>query len=145
MLKIKKILVPVDFSKEADYSLMWALKLAKEQKRSEIHFLYVVAPIPVVPEAGIDVQAVLKGEVDRAKRTLVRWQDKCPRSLRTKTTVKVGDLVQEIKDVCRREKVNLVVMTTHGRHGLSRLFHPNVSEKVVREAPCPVLVFHRKK
>jgi nucleotide-binding universal stress UspA family protein len=53
-----------------------------------------------------------------------------------------GDLAGEVVYLCGKEKIDLVVMTTHGRQGLTRIVHPNLSEKIVRTAPCPVLVLH---
>ncbi len=48
-----------------------------------------------------------------------------------------------VTTLCSKHDVDLVVMATWGRHGLQRVVHPDVTEKVVRSAPCPVLVLHR--
>jgi len=51
----------------------------------------------------------------------------------------------EISNFAREEKIDLVVMTTHGRGGLSRLLLGSVAEKVIRFAPCPVMTVRVKK
>ncbi len=143
MMKLKNILVPIDFSKEAALAVEWAVKLAKEEKKSTVFLLHVITPIPIVPEAGIDVQSVLKSEMEQAERQVKTWKKKIPHPFQVVTDVVVGDMADEVRDYCGKNKINLVVMTTHGRRGLSRMIHPNTSEKVVRLAPCPVLVLHR--
>jgi universal stress protein A len=53
--------------------------------------------------------------------------------------VVVGIPYRKIVDVAEEEKIDLIVMTTHGRTGLSHLVMGSVAEKIVRTAPCPVL------
>ena len=53
--------------------------------------------------------------------------------------VTMGDAGTEILLVARRLRANLIVMATHGRKGVRRLILGSVAERVVREAPCPVL------
>jgi nucleotide-binding universal stress UspA family protein len=53
--------------------------------------------------------------------------------------VAIGDVVDEILGACGRERADLIVMGTHGRTGISRLVVGSVTEKVVRQAPVPVL------
>jgi len=51
----------------------------------------------------------------------------------------MGDPGIEALRVARRVRANLIVMATHGRKGFRRLILGSVAERVVREAPCPVL------
>jgi nucleotide-binding universal stress UspA family protein len=53
--------------------------------------------------------------------------------------VVVGIPYRKIVDVAEEETIDLIVMTTHGRTGLSHLVMGSVAEKIVRTAPCPVL------
>lgn len=55
-----------------------------------------------------------------------------------------GDPALEICEVARQAGHDLIVMGTHGRTGLTRLFLGSVAERVIREAPCPVLVVRPK-
>jgi nucleotide-binding universal stress UspA family protein len=66
--------------------------------------------------------------------------------LDAKTSARVrvvtGDPATEIVRIAKEEKIDLVVMPTHGRDGLSHAFFGSVAEKVVRHAECPVLTLH---
>jgi len=142
MLKLKKILVPVDFSKEAELALEWAVKLAKEEREATIYLLRVLAWIPITEPGSVDITRIVEAERDVAKKKLEAWRRKIPPPLSSEGIIVDGNLVREIVATCEKNGIDLVVMTTHGRHGLKRLAHPNVSEQVVRDAPCPVLVLH---
>jgi len=62
-----------------------------------------------------------------------------------KTAVVERDVVAEaIVDYAEQNDIDLIVMTTHGRSGLSRLVFGSVAESVVRHAPCPVLLIRSK-
>ena len=52
-----------------------------------------------------------------------------------------GDPATEIVRVAKAERADMIVMSTHGRTGLSRVLMGSVAEKVVRRAPCPVVIF----
>jgi nucleotide-binding universal stress UspA family protein len=138
---MKKILVPVDFSKEAELAIEWAVNLAKEEKDAVIWLLHILPAVPIV-EAGLVIERLIEIEWDNAKQHLEQWQRKVPPPLSSSVVIGKGDPLWEIAELCRREDIDLVVMTTHGRRGLSRMAHPNLSERVVRVAPCPVLVLH---
>lgn len=140
-MKLKRILVPVDFSPESQLALNWAVKLAKEEKNAVVYLFHSFQPIPVVEE-GLELSGVVAAEWDKAKANLEAWRKRIPRSLSSIAIEGKGMPVSEIPALCEKEKIDLVVMTTHGRHGLPRAIHPNLSERVVRSAPCPVLVLH---
>ena len=55
------------------------------------------------------------------------------------TTAVIGSPAEDIVRLAREIKADLIVIGTHGRHGLSRVFLGSVAERVVRTAPCPVL------
>jgi nucleotide-binding universal stress UspA family protein len=141
MMQLKKILVPKDFSKEAELAVEWAVKLGREEKEATIYLVHILPLGPVV-EGGIVIEEVIQAEWDNAKERLEEWRRKIPPPLSSIALIGKADPVREISWVCNEHNIDLVVMTTQGRHGLSRLVRPNLSEKVVREAPCPVLVLH---
>jgi nucleotide-binding universal stress UspA family protein len=51
-------------------------------------------------------------------------------------------VAENIMEAAREQKVDLIVMGTHGRHGLAHLLLGSVAERVLRDAPCPVLTAH---
>jgi nucleotide-binding universal stress UspA family protein len=62
------------------------------------------------------------------------------RGLETVSMVRQGKPAQKILEAARAHEADLIAMATHGRSGLSRLVSGSVTEKVLREAPCPMLV-----
>src|SRR5262249_48046509 len=141
MMRLKKILVPVDFTDEAELAVQWAVKLGKEEREATVYLLHVLFPIPIV-EGVVGIDSYMEHELLRAKEDLETWRRKVPPPLSSVALVQTGDMYHEISHLCKEHNIDLVIMTTHGRHGVSRLIHPNYSERVVREAPCPVMVLH---
>jgi nucleotide-binding universal stress UspA family protein len=141
MMRLKNILVPVDFSKESELAVEWAVKLAREENDATLYLLHTFPPVVVGPDLMYNAEMV-DLQRKQLKEHLESWRRKVPPPLSSVTLYTEGDLVTDICAVCNNENIDLVVMTTHGRRGLSRVAHPNATEKVVRLAPCPVLALH---
>jgi nucleotide-binding universal stress UspA family protein len=58
-----------------------------------------------------------------------------------KFIVRQGELWPELREIIREESSDLVVVGTHGRHGIARLFFGSIAEQIFRQADCPVLTF----
>jgi universal stress protein A len=141
-MNAKRILFPTDFSHYNDSALEYASTLAAESGA----LLYIVH----VDEVS-DLNAAL-GEAayhyaqtpDRATRRAIR--DRLNEVVPTADGVSyehrylTGSPVAELLSFAAREKIDLVVMASHGRSGLSRLLMGSVAEAVVRRANCPVLI-----
>jgi nucleotide-binding universal stress UspA family protein len=145
MMRFKRILVPTNFSKESDFALQGAIQLAKEQPSAVIYLLHV---LPCVVDAMYltswtdDVSGLRWHE---ASKELAAWKAKIPNDIAVVELLKIGPLSERIALACKENDIDLVVMTSNERRGLARIFHHNVSEEVVRVAPCPVLVLHMNK
>jgi nucleotide-binding universal stress UspA family protein len=147
-VRIKRILVPFDFGEPAEHALDFAQKLATSFGAS-VEALYVVPYLPSaalpIPELGaIPLAAHAVDEMAEDARTRLHDalapEDTRHRYLRK--TVKVGDPRAQIVAYAAAEGVDLIVMGTHGRTGAARFLLGSVAERVVREAPCPVLTLH---
>ena len=141
-MEVKTILVPFDFGGPALHSLAWARSLA-ERYGASLHLVHVVqdpyAPNPVMPlSPDLGSSYVLPpGLVEEMmKHAETRLAAVLPGA---RTSVLTGDARREIIDYAARERVDLIVMGTHGRTGAAHLFLGSVAERVVRTAPCPVL------
>jgi universal stress protein A len=77
---------------------------------------------------------------DAEKRAAEFVAKKGTSAVSVETRVVLGDAVWEICQAVRREQADLIVIGSHGRTGLSHVFLGSVAERVVRHAPCPVLV-----
>jgi nucleotide-binding universal stress UspA family protein len=142
MLHTQKILVPVDFSEESALALDWAIRLAFTEPGASIVLCHVLKPIyaPVGPETMLyDVGAATKEE---AKRELPKWLAKIPWTISSSSVITEGRVSEQVAKIVEKERVDLVVMTTHGRKGLAHWVMGSAAEETVRLAPCPVLVLH---
>jgi nucleotide-binding universal stress UspA family protein len=143
MLKMKTILVPVDFSEESKLAVNWASRLVHGVPDVQVYLCHVIKPnISGFSEADV-VSCEYRGlGRDAAHKRLEQWEKLLPRGTRRYSLLGFGDPVKEILRVCKDKQVDLVVMTTHGRRGLDYLMHGSVAEHVVRLASCQVLVLH---
>jgi nucleotide-binding universal stress UspA family protein len=140
-----KILVPLDGSELAERALEPALVLA-QQANSEIILLNVpvlekmLVPTPagyglLLPEQSIELSCI------EARNYLenIRQNWAYP-NIKMSLRVVEGDEASVIADTAASEGVDLIVMSTHGRTGLSRWVLGSVTERVLHSASCPVLV-----
>jgi nucleotide-binding universal stress UspA family protein len=136
MLPIHTILHPTDFSPQSDAAFRVAAALARDYKARLVlvHVQQFVTPVvgefgvmPVSPEEDAEVLAAKLREYDAGP------------GVRIEHRVLQGDPVSEIIDLARTAPVDVIVMGTHGRRGVSRLLMGSVAELVVRRAECLVL------
>lgn len=133
--KLQKILVPLDFSDCSKKALQYAIPFAK-QFDAELALLHVVEPYPIVPEmAPYDVESIQDGRCE-----MERLQQEIPESVRSKASVRKGTPHLEITQAANELGADLIIISTHGRKGFSRSIFGSTTEKVVRYAPCPVLI-----
>jgi universal stress protein A len=139
---IKSILVPVDFSKASLKALVYAESLC-EQFNATMTLLYVIEPVGAADfmyafplTLGEDeLRAKGKASVEKFAR-----KNRVKRSLIETTLVRTGRAFHEICEAARTLKVDLIVISTHGYSGINHAIMGSVTERVVRHAPCPVLV-----
>ena len=137
-----RILVPVDLGDRSKQVLRHAKSIA-DRFNSSIDLLYCF-PNPAFPDATGLINPFSPELIDEARRDseaqLGRLITDAERDrYRVRTTVLVGDPLDLIVEYATRERVDLIVMGTHGRTGLTHMFLGSVAERVVRAAPCPVL------
>lgn len=137
--QITSILVPIDFSNPSTKALRYAIALAG-QFGAKIIPLYVVE----LPEVVGLFQLLLND--DEIKKTyeakLLKFARKAfaPVAMIDHPLVRKGHPHREIVEAARTLKSDIIVISTHGYSGVTRAFLGSVTERVVREAPCPVLV-----
>lgn len=136
---LKKILVPLDFSEHSERALQWALFLAEQGNASIILFHVILEPRDEWhSQAGPEERRV----EDELRSAAERQQEKAGTGkapLIEALAVWGGDPSSEICLPAERQKVDLIVMGTHGRTGLSQMLLGSVAEKVVHQASCAVL------
>lgn len=139
--KIRSILVPVDFSRASERALDYAASMAGSFG-AKLILLNVVEPFPT-PDFAYSPMALDDDVIAaQAKEHLKKVQDRsgAAPALVEKILVRHGSPYAEITDAARTLKADLIVISTHGYTGLAHVFMGSTAERVVRHAPCPVLV-----
>jgi nucleotide-binding universal stress UspA family protein len=141
MITLKTILVPSDFSECSDEAVRYGLELARRFD-ARVHLLHVVQDPVTQPWAAEGFSVPLFEAVDEwRKQAETRLRRAVPVEDRDRVTVAcvVATPYAEILDYAAANDVDLIVMGTHGRGGVSHLLLGSIAERVVRRAPCPVL------
>lgn len=142
MLKYSKVLCPFEFDGNSKPALLLANALAKESN-AKLYILHIAT----VPTHDMDVPLPIKPDP--------RWEKEARAKLTRIVRKTLNDEVQyaidirsgapdiDIVRVAKELGADLIVMYTHGRHGFEHFVRGSVTEHVVREAHCPVLVLHQ--
>ncbi len=145
---MNSILVPTDFSEEANYALDLAVQLAKKNSEpTEVHVLHIIeSPGPV------SLDSLEDGYAHQEYATLIELQEKNKRSemealksdpkhkgVNMITEIMIGNPYQRISKAISKVDADLVVMGTHGISGLKEILIGSNTQKLVRFAKCPVL------
>lgn len=146
MIKITNVLVATDFSDTSASALNYGREFARTFGAT-LHVLHVVenALMWAGPEAaGIDfvqLQADLEADARKTLSRIVTDEDRA--QLKAVTTVRTGSSPAfEIAGYAKAERIDIILIGTHGRGMMGHLLMGNVAEKLVRIAPCPVLTVH---
>jgi nucleotide-binding universal stress UspA family protein len=140
----RRLLHPSDFSRASGAAFKKAIEMAKAG-RAELMVVHVVSP--VLPMAAGDgyVSPKMYEEITASTRAWAQKQlDKLlakakQAGVRAKGFVLEGSAHEQIARFARSKHADLLVMGTHGRSGLAKLFVGSVAGRVVAAAPCPVL------
>jgi universal stress protein A len=147
---IRRILVPIDFSPASDRALSYARALSEEFGAS-LQLLHVIEDRLMT---GPWPAEVYLGELPKLREDLVKEAERrMQASLESLTTggiqatgeVLIGGPSHVIIDQATVGDVDLIVMGTHGRTGITHLLIGSVAERVIRHAPCPVFVVRERK
>ena len=140
-LKLKTVLVPIDFSHLSLRAIPWAQSLA-HSSGATVHLVHVHGyeyPVPagVMPPGMTSTKKVENRLLHclrdvAANHRLLASVNRCH--------VRTGIPFDEICNVAREIGADLIVTSTHGRTGWKRLFLGSTAERVVRHTPCPVLI-----
>lgn len=144
-MNIKKILVPVDFSRHSQQALDYALEFAAPLQ-AEVLVLHVVEPVayatPADLYAGMATQlgSLLAEQRRSARRQLDQVVEaSSKRGVRMSAHLRDGVAYREVVEAAKKLGAGMIIQATHGRTGLAHVLMGSVAERVVRTAECPVL------
>ena len=137
-----RILAPIDFSEESFQALASTIEFAEDD--SDLHVIHVLNRLEPT-EPGIVWQTL--DDETRKQHVEKAFYEKLDQLEHQgmQFTVLIGDPSSEIIDYAKKHQIDLIVISSHSRTGLSRFLLGSVTERVVRFAKCPVLVLHRQK
>ena len=144
--KIEKILVPLDFSPASLEALEYAVWLAK-QFRAATHLVHVYPPDEASSVAGAGHLLLQSAEaIERLNEELTGVHRKHVPTFRPENChIRGGRPYQEIIRLARETDADLIALSTRGHSGLKHLLLGSTAERVVRNAPCPVVVVRKRK
>jgi nucleotide-binding universal stress UspA family protein len=142
----KRILVPLDGSQLAERGLAPSLALA-EAYQSEVLFLRV--PDPAIT-SGLAPTLAARQSLERARQESAEYLAKIRQGFERfgvapRSEVLDGEVAEVLLETATQEGVDLIVISSHGRSGVSRWVYGSVAERVLGHAPCPVLVLRSER
>lgn len=143
-MEINKIITPVDFEKNTEKLVAFALDIAN-QLSAQISFIHVIEPYSMgdmmlgSPSFG---EFEEKRKTDAEERMANLINDNEGKGRRCSGKVVSGDIVDEIVAYAGDEGVDLIIIGTHGARGLEKILLGSVAERVVKSAHCPTLVMN---
>lgn len=141
--RLQRILVPLDFSENARKALRYAEAFAR-QFGARITLLHVVEPMIYPADSGFVPVETHSWEGALVKETQTRLEAVAREAIGpgvdVETVVVTGNAFMEIAELARARQIDLLIITTHGYTGLKHLLLGSTAERVVRHAPCPVMV-----
>jgi universal stress protein A len=149
MLPIKNILCPTDFSDPSYEALKAADELAAHFGAT-LHIINVVPLVPIV-EAPIGVESAsfnvasyqqeLEGQAQKSLKNMA--EQKITLGVTAVTEVLIGNAAGEVIRYAGENRIDLIVIATHGLSGWRRFISGSTTEQIVRQASCPVLTIRK--
>jgi len=148
MAPIRRILHPSDFSRASAAAFAKAVELAKAN-RAELWLVHVLSPVvPMVGDGYVSPQLYEELEAsarEYAQRQLAALAAKAKKGgVTAKVALLDGVAHEQIARAARSKRADLIVIGTHGRTGVAKLFLGSVAGRVVSIAHCPVMTVRGK-
>jgi len=145
MKEIRKILFPIDFAEKFEALLPWVSYFA-DKFGATVYVLFVTQDLGDFSSFHVphgNIQSFQEEALKAAKQKMGAAAQEFFKSLpQVETRVVVGSPPEKILELAQQEKIDLIIMGSHGRKGLERAIFGSVCERVVRGAPCPVLTIN---
>ena len=141
MIDVKKILMPTDLSEYARHALTYASELSSTFGAT-LHLIYVVDTEWLVTYDGVSLPNHKKTILERLQKEGEEGLKELKRELTgvdVETVARVGNPPVAVERYARENDIDLIVLATHGRTGLSHVLFGSKAERLVQSAPCPVL------
>jgi nucleotide-binding universal stress UspA family protein len=140
-LKPRSILIATDFSEACEKALRYSLALDRfyESKFCLAHVVSSLGLTMAGPGAIAACEEAVSREAASLEDSLI--QTGALTGIQHKFIVRQGELWPELREIIRQESPDLLVVGTHGRHGIAKLLFGSIAEQIFRQAYCPVSTF----
>jgi nucleotide-binding universal stress UspA family protein len=142
-IALRRILVPIDFSEHSRKALQYAVPFAR-QFGASLDLLYVVEPTIYPADFSFGQVGFPNVEEELRRRGAAELDDMIKKEIgarvRARKAIRTGKAFYEINQYAAEHDIDLVIIATHGHTGIEHVLFGSTAEKVVRKAPCPVLV-----
>jgi universal stress protein A len=142
-ITLQRILVPIDFSDHSKNALRYAISFAQQFKAS-IDLIYVVEPTIYPADFSFGQIGFPNVEEELRKHGEDELENLITKEVGGKVVsykaVRTGKPFYEINQYAQERDIDLIIIATHGHSGMEHILFGSTAEKVVRKAPCPVLV-----
>ena len=140
-LHLKRILFATDFSSQAATAFKIAARLSGHFG-SKLYMMHVISPMLYAAGGGAIAPALQKVEIKRASENMATYFARMPAmtSVEHEEIVTCGSAKELIPAAVKEKRIDLVVMGSHGRSGISKLALGSVAESALRHLHCPVLI-----
>lgn len=137
IISLENILFATDFSKTSSAALPFALSIARKYG-SKIIAAHVIPPSPLGNFPPIEVQALAAQALREARDDMKHFEPRLA-SVSHEQVLRKGEIWEELSVIAEEEDVDLIVLGTHGRAGVSKLLIGSLAERIFRQSLCPVL------
>ena len=131
------VVVPVDFGELSLTAIATALEYVPSPER--VRVIHVLEPLPATDPAMVWNTLDSETRKNNVHKQLEKLLNQ-PEHQGIQIHVEIGHPTEKIVDFSQEQNADLIVIPTHGRRGISRFMLGSVTERVIRFAPCPVLV-----
>lgn len=146
-MKLQKILLPTDFSDESLHALSYAVDLAK-LFNAKLYLMHVIYDIEKASNLHIphpSLSELYKDLESHARKNLDSFGAEMREDLKNvETVVKRGIPYEEIIKFAKENDLDLIIIGTIPKSGVERFFVGSTTQRVIRNAPCPVLIITKK-
>lgn len=140
MRVIHKIIVPIDFLQHTEQLAEYALYIG-ERFHAGLDFLHILEPPHYYgdyeyPSLGVYAAEMAEHAEEKMKQFIEKYRNSCPGC---EGKILHGNIADSIIKYAKDQNADLIIIGTHGRKGLEKMWLGSVAERVIKSAPCPTL------
>lgn len=137
----KTVVVPVDFSESSADAVTTALQLV--ERPEDVHVVHILLPLDYMSPGVVFETVSEQSRLDSTRKFCTEFLQKHG-AAGVKVAIDQGDPGLGVTDYAKKVHAELIVIPSHGYHGVKRFVLGSVAERVIRHADCPVLVLRRR-